>query len=516
MSRYHSLLPTPPYSEEFRERTESFKASPQKHLQQQQYQKQRNYYYSELNSSSEDQNHDDEELSKLDISSIVDESSFNYSSNFGEYSVGNRSPIQRTESLPSLSPTKNSSRMFQKAFQSRSSAEDSENSCQICGTIFTNYSYFLEHMYGGGKCSELFEEVQHDSSKHHVLFTSHYRNSDDITQRVKVDHLAFVSSLKDQFSFHGKNACTSVACEFAVQMLHGVVDTENPRAWNASAIDRIVESGCQQDPKLGNLSFEEVYSMNDRVNSNLELVHEVQNSVKGSSFKSTLETIENCSHHLQKPVCAIFTKQPETILVYFNMNAGMFILADSHPRETDGVSHGASICFTKSLRSMTTVLKHWLFPFMNFDERGTEKGLSEMYNTFSCTIVKLRPCTTYSPSYSLISKHNISDSPIAKQSPIRSSPQRSNNTGPLHKENEHRDVMGDMAALKSENEKLLKQVQIHEEKILKLKEKLARITEQEENFKTKNKEFEQLSKAFMSIEEIMSKVSPFLKNNASL
>ncbi|KAG2392567.1 hypothetical protein C9374_011292 [Naegleria lovaniensis] len=505
MNRYRSPSP-PPYSEV----ENGFQSSPQKHLQQQ-YQKQRDYYFSDLNSSS-DQIRDDEELGKLDISSIADDSYLNYSSSFEEYSAGSRTPIQRSDSLPSLSPSKNSSRMFQKAYHNREASEDSEHSCQICGTIFTNYSYFLEHMYGGGKCSELFEQVQ-QTSKHDSLFTSHYRNSDDITHRVKIEHLAFVSSLKDQFSFHGKNACTSVACEFAVQMLHGVVDTENPRAWNASAIDRIVESGCQQDPKLGNLSFEEVYSMNDRVNSNLELVHEVQNSVKGSSFKSTLETIENCSQHLQKPVCAIFTKQPETVVLFFNTNTGIFILADSHPRETDGTTHGASLCFTKSLRSMATVLKHWLFPFMNFDESA--KGLSEMYNSFSCSIVKLRPCTTYSPTYSMTSKKTTSNvsTPLSKQSPSRTLQRNTNHlSSPLQKENQSRDLAGDMSALKSENDKLLKQIQLQEEKIQMLQDKLNQVSEQEERLKTNNKQYEQLSIALKGIEEIIENVSPIIQS----
>ncbi|EFC40636.1 predicted protein [Naegleria gruberi] len=463
--------------------------------------------------------------SDLDLSGISDTGHATHSTDLYDYSsspIHHISPIKQSQfsrgaSLPTISPTKPPS---SQGMYSKQTPSPTQNTCPICGEIYTNYSIFLDHVYGSSVCSEKFEESQSgkNNSKQAslALFSTHYRHVDATTTGLKIEHIAVVVSSKDQYSFGGKNACTSIACEFAIQLLNGVLDSERSFSWSPTTIDKVIECGCMQDPRLGNLSFEEVMNINNRMSSYLELVHpEIQKSVKGPSFLTTLETIESCSHQMRRPLCAIFTKQPETVLIFYNFKTGMFLLADSHPRETDDLPHGASVIFTRSLQSMAVVLKKWLFPFMDFDETSSNKGLSELYNTFSCSIVKLRSGTEFR-DYQPASKASPTKPIISQQQNFNTS---NTNTTESRESREDqtmiRDLMSELSSQQSENDQLKKSSQQNEEKIAKLKEKLEVMREKHLNLKRKMKDSKELKKSLESIESIMDNISPLLISDSN-
>ncbi|KAL9653372.1 hypothetical protein ABK040_002008 [Willaertia magna] len=280
-----------------------------------------------------------------------------------------------------------------------------KHTCPICNLEYNDYSLFLNHLYGDSLCSEEYQIIEDFESKLdkkntksivQYKYDTHYRKGSYGIEKIFIKDISIIVSKLDQFSFGGKSACTTIACEACITMLSAlsVDNISNVNKWNESFINKIVENGCKQDPKLGNLSFREVYNRNYRFSLRLEILDEIQAKIdtneNDNAFYGCMQRMRHYSKFIKDSVCAVITKQPETIMIYYNFKTNVFILFDSHPRTTDDVSHGASCIFLNSFDSLNTLLKEWLFPVLSFGEEEENKGYEEMYNTVSCTIVKLK------------------------------------------------------------------------------------------------------------------------------
>jgi hypothetical protein len=237
-----------------------------------------------------------------------------------------------------------------------------------------------------------------ESLVHHSIvdreFRPHWRYCSATNEKVMLDNMAIISSRKDQFYFGGKTACTTITTEAAIHLLYKVTLPNNIDDWNEKVIDSIVKTGCMQDPQLGNLSFEEVCRLNKRFKNQLEVLDDGQDTTNSDEpFANTITQIINSAKRNRRDVCAIITKQPETILLFYKYRTSdkrtdYFIAIDSHPRTTDGVAHGAHVIYflrneNNQFTNVEKYLSKWMFPHIDFEK----DSMNEMYNTYAFTIV---------------------------------------------------------------------------------------------------------------------------------
>ncbi len=305
-----------------------------------------------------------------------------------------------------------------------------ENSCPICGQEFNEQKSFEDHITNlettdcarqlatitgdlGYKEAKSIDTVPKEKKKEvdkeipvalrYTSLSQHYRcDGDSASDRTYIPQVAIIASENSQFSYGGKNACTTIALEASINLMHETVELNEPREWTPKSIDDIVKTGCMQDLQRGNLSFQEVYESSKRFQDQLEIIDIIQGDTKHKdSFADIITRLINTSTKERQNLCAIITRQPETIVLFYlhlspekaqsykdrgHRPPIYFVAFDSHVRRTDDRLHGAHVLYFTAKDDVHSYLTHWLFPPFHFKSEGDD----ELYNTYSCTIVGLK------------------------------------------------------------------------------------------------------------------------------
>ena len=198
----------------------------------------------------------------------------------------------------------------------------------------------------------------------------------------------------------GRSACTTIACEAALQMT-GKTEisptTGEPTTIcvsaatfeDVSSIVSIIADGVAEyktvnaNAAMEHMSCGEVMLMSQKYSKLMERVVMVQGTTEGAAaFEEELNHALSGAVEDKAPICAVITKPPESVVVYCHPN-GTFVLYDSHPRQTLGIS-GAYVCGFASAKNCAAFLRG-IFPCVS----GLGDGMmAQMYNSFEFTVLR--------------------------------------------------------------------------------------------------------------------------------
>jgi acetyl-CoA acetyltransferase len=187
----------------------------------------------------------------------------------------------------------------------------------------------------------------------------------------------------------GRSACTTIACEAAFRMT-AEKDVVNATTFeDVGTIVSYIADGVAEykainaNAPVEHMSCGEVMLMSGKYSKVVEQVVMVQGTTQGkTAFEKELDNAMAGAQEDKAPVCAVITKPPESVVVYCHQS-GVFVLFDSHPRQTLGIN-GAYACGFATAASCAAFLRG-IFPAVS----GLgDSMMAQMYNSFEFTVLR--------------------------------------------------------------------------------------------------------------------------------